>query len=442
MIALGTPLVLLGGQLGASSFEIGIMYAFVFLLLPVQILATSTLPRFGYKKQIIFGWITRGLFLLIPLYLTFLAPQHPERWMVNALILSTFGFSLFRTFGSCAIMPLLYASLPENVRGKYFSTDQAVLAISGILTMLATALLFRLLPVYNAFFCQYAYSILAVAMTLFYLAKIKDPPKPKAKNLSEILEETPNVCLRPSPFRQALIFKAINALMGTSIVPLTAYYLKTEGAVSIQTILVFTSCQYVGAIIGTILIRNRIDSTGVKPVLRISLLTGAIVSLFWFLLITHPNLNHNLNLNLHHFLPLAFLLFGLSSSFWVTANLKYLPRVCNEEKQALHVSVQMSVIGIIGGIAPIIWGFVVKLPSGAPGILVDRFAVYFALLAIVQLALYFYVPRLSSKHRERPAILLSGSILRPFRYIGQLVNVVEEPSRQAKRDIESEHKGL
>jgi len=48
MIALGTPLVLLAGQLGASSFEVGLAYAFDLLLLPVTFLATSTLPRLGY----------------------------------------------------------------------------------------------------------------------------------------------------------------------------------------------------------------------------------------------------------------------------------------------------------------------------------------------------------------------------------------------------------
>ena len=132
MIALGTPLVLLAGQLGASSFEVGLIYSFVFLLLPVQILATSTLPRFGYRKQIIFAWLTRGVFLAIPVFLAFLAPEEPRRWMVYALILSAFGFSLFRTLGSCAIMPLLYAKLPEEVRGRYFSTDQAVMGIGAL----------------------------------------------------------------------------------------------------------------------------------------------------------------------------------------------------------------------------------------------------------------------------------------------------------------------
>ena len=204
MIALGTPLVLLAGELGASSFEVGLIYAFVFLLLPVQILATSTLPRFGYKRQIIFAWLTRGIFLFIPLTLALLSPEQPQRWMVLALIFSTLGFSFFRTLGSCAIMPLLYETLPENVRGRYFSTDQAIIGTSGIITLLFCAYLFRILPTYEAFAWQYGYAILGTGMTVFYLIRIKDPPKPKQVDFKEIIHETPAVCLRRSPFHGTL----------------------------------------------------------------------------------------------------------------------------------------------------------------------------------------------------------------------------------------------
>ena len=45
MIGLGTPMVLLAERLGASAFQIGLASAFVFLLLPLQVLSTAALPR-------------------------------------------------------------------------------------------------------------------------------------------------------------------------------------------------------------------------------------------------------------------------------------------------------------------------------------------------------------------------------------------------------------
>ena len=43
MMSLGTPMVLLIEHLGGSTIQVGMASSFVFLLLPVQVLATSTL---------------------------------------------------------------------------------------------------------------------------------------------------------------------------------------------------------------------------------------------------------------------------------------------------------------------------------------------------------------------------------------------------------------
>ena len=447
LVGLGTPLVLLAGQLGATSFEVGLAYAFVFLLLPIQVLATSTLPRFGYKKQVIFGWTSRGFFLLIPLYLAWLAPEQPQRWMVYALIASAFFFSFFRSLGSCGVMPLLYATLPENVRGRYFSTDQAVMGISGIFTLLFCSLLFRVLPIYEAFFWQYVYAIAGVFFTVYYLSRVKDPPKPRETSIRDIFRESPAICLRASPFRQYLIYMTASALMGTAFVPLKAYYLKIEAGLGSDVILVYTAIQYAGAIIGTLWMRNRVDSTGVKPIFRISLLISLAISVYWFFLVNGYGW-------LLHGLPVAYFVFGLTASIWVTAHLKYLPRVCDEEQQALHVSVHSAFIGVIGGLAPIIWGFLVKLPGGLAGVQSDRFALYFIGLGLVQLGLILYIPRLSSEHSDRPALQTSAGLLRPMRYLGQLINIIpaqgktpdnraepenfraEPPSRQGRNGVE------
>ena len=428
MIGLGTPLVLLAGHLGASSFEVGLAYAFVFLLLPVQILATSTLPRFGYKRQVIFGWATRGVFLLIPLWLAWLAPAKPERWMVHALIASAFFFSLFRSMGSCGVMPLIYASLPEHVRGRYFSTDQAVTGLSGILTLLLCSLLFRYLPIYQAFFWQYIYAIAGVFFTVYFLSRVQDPPKPKETSLKDILTETPTVCLRRSPFRQYLVFMIASAIMGTAFVPLKAYYLKVEAGIPDELILLYTAIQYAGAIIGTMLMRNRIDRIGVKPVFRVSLVLSSAISIYWYFLVT----GHSVLLAA---LPLAYFAFGIAASQWITAHLKYLPRVCSDQQQALHVSVHSAVIGVIGGLAPIIWGFLVKIPGGLAGVQTDRFAIYFIGLMLVQAGLLLYVPFLTSKHSGRPSLQTSAGVLRPIRFVGQLVNFL--PQGSAKQPPET-----
>lgn len=423
MVALGTPMVLLAGELGASSFQVGLAYAFVFLLLPVQILATYTLPRFGYKQQAIFGWSSRGFFLLIPLGLAWLAPQQPQPWMVSALVASAFFFAFFRSTGSCALMPLFYHNLPEESRGRYFSTDQSVTGISGIFTLIFGALLFTYLSAWEAFVWQYAYAIIGSLLTVYFLKRIPDAPRPDAARLGDILSETPRLCRRPSPFRQYLIFMVVNALIGTAFIPLITYYLKVELAVPSSRIMMYTAFQYGGAILGTVLMRSRIDAMGAKTVFRISVLASAGISAYWILVINDIGPARSL-------LPLAYFAFGVAISNWVVATLKYLPGVCSIERQALHVSINSAIVGLIGGLAPMLWGYLVRPVDGSTGVNPDTFTLYFAILMTVQIGLFLYVPQLNPEHRESPSLQLGSSVLRPFRYVGQLVNLYDPRAEQ------------
>ena len=81
MMGLGTPMVLLTEQLGGSAFQVGLASSFIVLLFPIQVVATAALPRFGYQRQMVFGWSCRAFFLGVPLSLAWLAPENPSAWM-------------------------------------------------------------------------------------------------------------------------------------------------------------------------------------------------------------------------------------------------------------------------------------------------------------------------------------------------------------------------
>src|SRR5690554_4619444 len=96
VITLGSPMVLLLQALGATTFQVGLTYSFVFLLLPIQVVATALLPILGYRRQLMLAWGTRTVFLAIPIALAILAPDNPPRWMPGLVVFSMFAFSFFR----------------------------------------------------------------------------------------------------------------------------------------------------------------------------------------------------------------------------------------------------------------------------------------------------------------------------------------------------------
>ena len=102
-VGVGTPTVLFMEHLGASPAEVGLVYAWTFLLTPAQVLATALLPRWGFKKLTLAGWGARAWFLLVPLALALVAPANRITWAVYAMVTAMFFYSLSRAVGSAAI---------------------------------------------------------------------------------------------------------------------------------------------------------------------------------------------------------------------------------------------------------------------------------------------------------------------------------------------------
>jgi MFS family permease len=433
MIALGTPMVLLAGQLGATSFQVGLLYSFFFLLLPVQIISTVLLPHLGYKRQMLLGWVARTVFLSVPLAIAIMAPEIVPPWMIVAFVLSAFFFSFFRAIGSCAWMPWIYSLVPEAIRGRYFATEQALTATAGLLTLLLCAALFALLPVYPAFVWQFGFAMTGALLTWACLLKMPSVPPPRKTSVGIILHETPRLCLRPGAFRQYLLYMITAGVVGTSFTPFAVYFLKVEAGLPPERILMYSACQYAGTILGGVLIRHRIDRIGAKPVFRFALLLTIVVLLFWYFYVCGIG-------RLDGWLPAAFFVFGFAASNWAIANLKYLPRICPDENKALPVTVYSSVVGFVSGLAPLAWGLFVRESGGQAGVRLDNYAVYFLISIAVHLALFAYTYRLTSRRRELPAIYISDILLRPFRYIGHLIVpvVVENRRPQAGAATDTE----
>lgn len=425
MICLGIPMVMMAGQLGADSFQVGLAYAAVFLTLPIQVLATAFLPRYGYKRQMMFAWRTRSVALLIPLGLALAAPETPPAWMSWALVGSIYLFCLLRALGSCCYIPWLHALLPEEIRGRFFAMDQFVSGFAGVMTLLGCAILFAWLPPYHAFAVEYVAAILGAVFSNYFLSRLPDVPKPVSANLQRLASLVPELMRRPGDFRHYLFLTLAQSAAAAALVPFGAYYLRTEAAQPIQTIMVFTACQYAGAIAGSWSIRNSIDRRGPRLAFVRSMAVTILAMLFWFFLVQG-------HASLLVWLPACYFASGLAASNFATAHLKYLPAVCPLEQRALAISVQSALVGVLSGLAPLLIGLYVKTGGSRPGLNHDNFGIYLLVAMGVLAALLPLFWRLPWKG-DTPGWPLAGSVvLRQFRYFGQLINLTEAPIQPGK----------
>jgi hypothetical protein len=432
-IALGTPLVLFAEQLGATTFQAGLAYSFVFLLTPVQVLATVLLPRFGYKGLTLGGWGLRSFMLLIPLFLApWAAWKGAQPWMITALIGSCFGFCLLRAIGMAASLPWFFAILPGAVRGRYFANDYLLSGVASVLTLLVCAGLFALLPIYPALFLQYLISVLGSAAAYGSLRKLPDGPVPAPISLRGVAAALPVHLGCPSTYRSYLMVTVVCYFCTTPLAPFTAYHLKATVGLAPGLIMLFEVLRYAGGVLGASALRRRVDKLGARPFLLSALGAYVVLGAYWlgFLRTGFGGSAGLLG---------AYFLFGAANACWMVGNLSYLPKITTVENRTITVTLQGALASLAGGVSVTAWGFVLRsspeaVAAGAPATDPVAFQVMFGVVLVGSAWLSWWLSRLPAEQDADGAepLMIGNALLRPHRAMGYLVNIID-PREAGKR---------
>lgn len=429
MISLGTPMVLLAEQLGASTFQVGLAYSWVYLLLPVQVLATAYLPHYGYRAQMVFAWSSRNLFLLVPLFIAVLAPRTPSPQLAWLLVLSVFGFCFCRSLGSSAWLPWIYQLLPEEKRGRYFANDQTISGIASVGTLLLCGLCFASLERYPAFTVVYAFAVVGALLAVKALQRLPDTSRPPPTRMTEVLALAPRLCLSPGIFRGYLVVSLAYTAVTAVFTPFVIYYLAAVDGRSQDEVLAIAALQYFGVILGGLYTRSRIDRQDPRRWFLAHLILMGATGIYWLLHLRGvPGLGP--------LLPLTCFTAGLAVALWNAAHLKYLAHVCPGEDRHLPLSVHSAVVGLLGGLAPTLWGLFLRESGPTPGMNLDVFALYFGSGLIIQAGLWFACSRLPAIDPTTASLPGFGLLFRPFRALAGFV-----PPLRAQRPPESPSPG-
>lgn len=422
-IATATPTVLFMAWLGADSFETGLVYSWPLLLTPVQVFATVLLPKLGFKRLTLAGWGARSWFLIVPLVLTLLLRDRaPAHWMVFAVVAAMFCYSLSRSVGAAAITTWLQGLVPENVRGRYWSTDQIMGGTASVGTLVLCAACFAWLPQSWAFTVLYAFSIVGAYMAFRCLRALPDIDRPTVMSLATIRHETPRHLFARGPFRTYLWLAVFFLVVATPLVPFGAYYLKTVAGIAPAHIMGYTVLQYAGLIAGNWFMRSRIDRTGTKPFFRIIFALFAAVAAGWLVCL------HWTDLTLW-IMPGLYALLGAGTGMFTAANVSYLAKLLPAAVRALPVALHGAVCYFIGGLAPVAWGLVLKEGDAATLNLV-AFQWFFVFTLVGALILVGWVNRLEEKAGAADPLLEIGWLFRPLRVVTSLIRLAEPGDRE------------
>ncbi len=381
-IVLGAPVILYAKSLGASSLVLGVIASLTPLLTILQLAAARFLHRAGYRQFVLAGWGTRTFFTLCIAVLP-VAPGLSLGARLALLIGSLFAFNLLRGFASGAWLPWMTSLVPEEMRGRFLSRDQAFMHFGCLSALLVCAWVMAGDVEPSEYAAVFGIGLLAALVSLWFIRRIPEAGSPEERRKSGV--PVPWLAmLKYPPFAHLLLFNSAYMLVIGSLGVFTVEFLAAHEKFAEGTILLVNGGSVVGALAGLALAGPRLDATGSKPWLRRALVLFSAVIGGWFLLAAGLVCARPLVAGTLSFLGgVAGAVFGVANTRIVMGSIPVMGRN--------HFFAVFSVVSGLGlGVAPVAWGAVLDM-SGALDVAVgavslNRYSLYFAVLGVLAAA--------------------------------------------------------
>ena len=380
-IVLGAPVILYAKSLGASSLVLGTIASLTPLLSILQLVAARLLHRTGYRRFALMGWGSRTFFVVV-LTLVPLLPGLSAEMRLVLVTVSLFCFNALRGFAAGAWLPWLTVLVPEQMRGRFLSRDNAFMHFGCLVAMLVSAWVMVGRVEAAEYAGVFAIGLFSGLASLWFIARIPD-----AQSLEERRRSGAAVpwgaMLRHPPFARLLWFTTFYMTVIGSLGVFTVEFLAGREKYAEGLVLLLNGLSFVGALAGLAWAGPRLDATGSKPWLGRALTLFAAVIAGWFLLAARILPAAEWLVGLLNFAGgLAGAVFGVANTRIVMGSVPVMGRN--------HFFALFTVVSSLGlGAAPVVWGAVLDAlrsrEIAVAGLPLDRYAVYFGALVVLAL---------------------------------------------------------
>lgn len=395
-IMLGAPVVLYAKSLGASSFVLGVIAGFTPLLTVLQFAAARLLHRTGYRRLVLAGWGTRTIVTCVIASLP-LWPGIEAKQRLLLLLCALFVFNALRGFASGAWMPWLTAIVPERVRGRFLSRDQAFMHFGCFVALVVSSWMSSGQPGPHHYAAIFGVGAVAALMSLWFIRRV--PEGSSAEEMRRSAVPVPWLAMmKHAPFARLLSFSLLYSTVIGGLGVFTVEFLSVKEKFGENTIFLLGALAFVGALAGLALTGPWLDETGSKPWMARALLLFEVAVIGWLLLgggllPAWKSVVGALNL----LGGIAGAMFGVASTRILMSSV---PAMGRNHFFALYAVFS----GLALGVAPMAWGTLLDLIGPLDLVFgalhINRYTVYFAAILILALWVRWLSARL---HEGVPA---------------------------------------
>jgi MFS family permease len=406
-ITLGAPMILYAKSLGASSTTIGIVAALAPLLTVLQLPTAYFIPKVGYKRFVLLGWLSRTI-LVFSLALLPLVTALDPGTKTSLMLMCLFTFNVLRGISTGAWLPWLTSLIPENSRGAFLRRDQTFMQIGGVLAMaLSTFVLWR-----NAHAGNFAFlfllSAFAGTLSLFFIRRIPDVPiEDQVRGSGQPVPWLE--ILRHPPFSRLLIFNVVYNWVVGGLAAFAIGFLQSRAGFTDGEILACSLLSFVGASISVSIFAELLNQTGSKPILRIAIVCYLWAVFCWVLV------SSNLLYGSRSIIAIIYFVMGIAGGLFSIANTRIAMDTMPVMGRNHFFSLFTVFTSLSLGLAPICWGIfldlLAKFETKIGVFELNRYSLYFSLLAILVIATFVLANPLVEKKGQPFSLALRDAVI-------------------------------
>ena len=401
-------------KLGASATVLGVIAALGALMNIFQIPAARFVERIGYRTFVLRGWISRSFMIGgVALVVSLPLPLDESTRQILVLFL-LFLFNIARGISLSGYLPWISAIVPESVRGRFLSMDQAASQAALLLTVALSAVYLQWTERASAFGALFAASLILAGMSLIYLKRIPDAPvSPAAK---EGGEEVPwRAMLQHGPFLKLVIFHSMMMLAlsggGLIFIPFARDQLGCSDSKFMILHLIWGSI----FVLTSLATGKMLDRVGSRPVLGLSALIFGIHWLGWGAVAAH-------------LLPFQWgIIFfqqataGVGLALYNSAHMRLLMGTVPAMGRSHFFALFSVAASLVAGLAPLGWGLLtdaMRSVKFGTGVEVNRFVILYVTMTLILIPAMVALRRIEEARASTTEELLRELVLEtPWRSI-------------------------
>lgn len=380
-LIMGLPMMLYFKKLGASATVLGVLAALATLLNIFQIPAARFVELVGYRTFVLRGWMSRSV-MIGAIALVVSLPLRIDVTSRQILVLFLlFLFNTARGISLSGYLPWISAIVPESVRGRFLTIDQAASQSALLVTVGLTAWYLQMVDSPRAFGVLFAASIVLAGLSLLFLRRIPDAPTPPVRK--EGVEPVPwRTMMVHGPFLRLVVFHAIMMLAmsggGLVFIPFARDQLGCSDSKFMILHLIWGSV----FVLASIRVGKMLDRVGSRPVLALASIIIGIHFLGWGAVAAH-------------LLPFSWgtivlqqTTAGIGLALYNSAHMRLLMATVPAMGRSHFFALFSVAASLVAGLAPLGWGLLTDTLQGfhwGSGIQVNGFVLLYGTFTLILL---------------------------------------------------------